>query len=362
MRLVRPLRALRGHGHARLRPRRGPPDPARAGAAGPARPGLRDRGRDGRVPASPARAAGVRPRLLGALPARDGRLGARRAAVRGAAGARRALRPATTARSCRSRARRSGSGSRGRTRSTTEPDGSLLFRGLLPHVTLGRRAAASRRAATTGGSTPEPAVLDRGRLVHSYRLEPMGDPPRRAEPPARRRPPTAYADEVMDGVRREWDDAEPGLRLAHEPALRGAAGARLRPPRRARGRAASDALDGRRRRARGALRAELPARAAGRPARAAPGSARRRAARRRGAGASGRPARPLCPEPARFAVPTDLLRPERLAYHAHRDAERRIARNRSDLMTSTLGCLNRPSQFLEPHSDSGARSAMASAT
>ncbi len=30
------------------------------------------------------------------------------------------------------------------------------------------------------------------------------------------------------------------------------------------------------------------------------------------------------PSLLRFAVPTDLLRPERVAYHAHRDAERRI--------------------------------------
>ena len=47
---------------------------------------------------------------------------------------------------------------------------------------------------------------------------------------------------------------------------------------------------------------------------AADGLLRLRAARR------GR----YAPSLLRFLIPTDVLRPERVAYHAHRDAERRI--------------------------------------
>ncbi len=79
---------------------------------------------------------------------------------------------------------------------TTEPDGSLVYRGLLPHLTWG--GARSLHAGDDYWRvTAEPAVLDRGRLVHAYRLEPMGDPRGDGVASPTAPHPTAYADEVM---------------------------------------------------------------------------------------------------------------------------------------------------------------------
>ncbi len=203
-----------------------------------------------------------------------------------------------------------------------QPDGSLVYRGLLPHLTWD-----TARSLEAGGDywqvTAEPATLDRGRLVHAYRLEPMGDPRGPGEPPPATPPPTAYAEEVMDGVRREWDDLNQGF--AWLTSL---------------------------------LPEALQARAFDH--RGGPGAARRATLWTAGAGSlvalyvlsflpgpPGDPVGPLlgalavallvdgalrlratrqgryAPSLLRFAIPADLLRPERVAYHAHRDAERR---------------------------------------
>ena len=206
---------------------------------------------------------------------------------------------------------------------TTEAGGSLVYRGLLPHLTWG-----GARNLEAGGdywrATPEPAELDRGRLVHAYRLVPVGDPRGADEPQPAPLSPTAYADEVMAGVRREWDDFNEGFAwvtsllpeelqaraydhrggpLAARRAVHWTAGGGVLaalyvlsflpgPP----GDPIGPML--------GVLALALLADAA----------LRLRAAQR------GR----YAPSLFRFAFPTDILRPERVAYHAHRDAERRI--------------------------------------
>jgi hypothetical protein len=213
-------------------------------------------------------------------------------------------------------------------RVTHESDGSLVYRGLLPHLSWG----GARNLAAGGDywrATPEPAVLDRGRLVHVYRLVPMGDPPGPGAEPPLALSPTAYADEVMDGVRREWDDLNEGfawLTSLLPEELQARAFDHRGGPSAAR-RAVSWTA------AFGSLAALyvlsfLPG-PPGDPVGPALGGlaavllidgALRFQASRRGR---------YAPSLLRFLIPTDVLRPERIAYHAHRDAERRILDARS---------------------------------
>ena len=206
---------------------------------------------------------------------------------------------------------------------TTEPDGSRVYRGLLPHLSWG-----GARNLEAGGDywrvTPEPAVLERGRLVHAYRLAPQDDPRGAGAPPPTAPHPAAYAEEVMDGVRREWDDLNQGFAwltslLSEELQARafdhrGGAPAARRATLWTAGAASLAALY---------VLSFLPG-PPGDPIGPLLGalavalladSAWRFWASRRGL---------YAPSLLRFAVPTDLLRPERVAYHAHRDAERRM--------------------------------------
>jgi hypothetical protein len=206
---------------------------------------------------------------------------------------------------------------------TQEADGSLVYRGLLPHLTWG-----GARNLTAGDdywqATAEPTRLDRGRLVHAYRLVPLGDPPGPGEPPPVPLPPTAYADEVMAGVRREWDELNEGFAwltslLSEELQARafdhcGGPPAARRAVRWTAGAGGVTALY---------VLSFLPGPPGDPvgPALAAlaallllDGALRLRASRR------GR----YAPSLLRFLIPTDVLRPERVAYHAHRDAERHI--------------------------------------
>jgi hypothetical protein len=205
---------------------------------------------------------------------------------------------------------------------TTAPDGSLVYRGLLPHLTWG-----GARNLMAGGDywrvTPEPAVLDRGRLVHVYRLEPMGDSRGPDEPLVAPRP-SCYADEVIDGVCREWDELNQGFAWLTSllPAElqarafdhRGGASAARRATLWTAGAEAFAALY---------VLSFLPG-PPGDPVGPVLGALAvlllADAALRFWASRSGR----YAPSLLRFVLPTDLLRPERVAYHAHRDAERRI--------------------------------------
>ncbi len=89
-----------------------------------------------------------------------------------------------------------------------EGDGSLVFRSLLPHLTWtgGRRLRAGDDYWMV---TPLPPALDRARLVHGYHLIPLGESADTAgpAPPS----PTAYSDEVLAQVEREWDDLMTGF-------------------------------------------------------------------------------------------------------------------------------------------------------
>ena len=209
---------------------------------------------------------------------------------------------------------------------TTAADGSLLHRGLLPHLTW-----SGARNLEAGGdywqAAAEPPLVDRGRLVYAYRLSPVAPhEPGEAEPtpPA----PTAYVDEVTRGVRDEWDQLNQGFAwltclLSDEQQAR-----------------AFDHHGG-------------------------PAAAQRHVLWTAGLGAvaavyvlsflpgpPGDPVGPLlgvlalvqlsdsvlrlvasrggryAPSVWRFAIPSDLLRPERIAYHAHRDAERQALAER----------------------------------
>ena len=206
---------------------------------------------------------------------------------------------------------------------TTAPDGSLVYRGLLPHLTWG-----GARNLMAGGdywrAAPEPAVLDRGRLVHVYRLVAMEDPRGPGEPPLVAPHPACYADEVMDGVRREWDELNQGFAwltslLPEELQARafdhrGGPSAARRATLWTAGASALAALY---------MLSFLPG-PPGDPIGPVLGAFAllllADAALRLRASRSGR----YAPSLFRFVLPTDLLRPERVAYHAHRDAERRI--------------------------------------
>jgi len=200
------------------------------------------------------------------------------------------------------------------------PDGTLVFRGLLPHLTWGgsRRLSAGRDFWSV---VPEPPVLDRGRLVYSYRLVPLADTPG-GEPQPAAPPATAYAEEVLGQVRREWDSLNEGFAwltclLSFEVQAR-AFDHRGGPPAARRPTivtAAGGGLLGL------YLASFLPGPAADPLAPMVGGlsvalladAVRRARAARRGH---------YAPSLFRFALPSEVLRPERLAFHAHRDAER----------------------------------------
>ena len=204
----------------------------------------------------------------------------------------------------------------------SSPDGALVFRGLLPHLTWGgsRRLAAGRDHC---GVVPEPPVLDRGRLVYSYRLVPLGDPPGPGEPPPSAPPPTAYAEEVVQDVRREWDGLNEGFAwltcmLSADVQAR-AFDHRGGPSAARRATMATTAAGG----ALGLyLLSFLPGGPAADPLAPFVGglsvgllvdAVRRIRATRQGR---------YAPSLFRVLLPSDSLRPERVAYHAHRDAER----------------------------------------
>jgi hypothetical protein len=90
------------------------------------------------------------------------------------------------------------------------PDGSLVFRGLLPHLTWreGRRLAAGRDYWSVERRPPE---FRGGRVVYAFRVVALGDAPEPFDasptPPA----PSAYADEVLQDVCREWDGFNEGF-------------------------------------------------------------------------------------------------------------------------------------------------------
>jgi hypothetical protein len=195
------------------------------------------------------------------------------------------------------------------------PDGTLVVRGLLPHLTWGgsRRLAAGRDYWQV---VPEPPVLEQGRLTYSYRLVPLGEPP--PSPP----PPTAYAEEVLQGLQREWDgfnEAFAWLTSMLSADAQARAFAHRGGPAAARRATTATAmvclalglymlsfLPG------GPAADPVAPLVAALAAALAVDAVRRIVAARHGR---------YAPSLFRFALPSDSLRPERVAYHAHRDAE-----------------------------------------
>ena len=203
----------------------------------------------------------------------------------------------------------------------TLPDGTLVFRGVLPHLTW----TGSRRIAAGSdywSVEPQPPVFHRGRLLYASLLVPLGDPPGAGEAAPSAPPPTAYAEEVLVEVRLEWDALNEGFAWLTSM-----------------------------------LEADVQARAFDH--RGGPSAARRATLATAIAGGilglyvlrflPGPPGDPLAPylgglavalladmvlrvratgrgqyAPSlfRWLLPSSALRPERLAYHAHRDAER----------------------------------------
>jgi len=203
------------------------------------------------------------------------------------------------------------------------PDGSVLLRSRLPHLGWDR-ARRLEAGHDYWQVEPQPPERQGRRFAYSYRLRPLGDPPEPGAPGPAPPAPTAYADEVMGGVRCEWDALNSGFAWL------------------------TSMLD-----------AELQSRAFSH--RGGPAAVRRATIATAVAGAllaiyllsflPGPPGDPLAPVVAlasllllldagrrlratwagryapsllRAVLPSQVLRPERLAYHAHRDAERRL--------------------------------------
>jgi hypothetical protein len=87
---------------------------------------------------------------------------------------------------------------------TRESDGVLVFRGLLPHLTwhTGHHVQADDDYWLVEMLPP---ALERGRLVYTYRLV-ATDGNSAPRSPRESPSPHAYAAEVWVGIRREWDD------------------------------------------------------------------------------------------------------------------------------------------------------------
>ena len=204
---------------------------------------------------------------------------------------------------------------------STEPDGTFVFRGLLPHLTWGggRRLAVGRDFWSV---TPEPPALDRGRLVYAYRIETLGEAVAPGEPGLAAPPKDAYPEEVLAQVRREWDALNEGFAWLTSmlPAdVQARAFDHRGGPLAARRATVVTAV------ATGVLGAYVLSFLPGPPADPlAPvlgclavlllaDAVRRIGTTRRGR---------YAPSLFRLLLPSDSLRPERLAWHAHRDAER----------------------------------------
>ncbi len=202
------------------------------------------------------------------------------------------------------------------------PDGTLVFRGLLPHLTW----SGSRRLSVGHdfwSVEPEPPTLDRGRLVYAYRLVPLGDAPMPGEPRPAAPPATAYAEEVLREVQQEWRSFNEGFAWltgmlsadvqARAFDHRGGPSAARRPTMAT---AVACGLLGL------YLLSFLPGGPVGDPLAPLVGGLAVGllvdAVRRVRATRAGR----YAPSLFRFALPSDSLRPERVAFHAHRHAER----------------------------------------
>ena len=217
------------------------------------------------------------------------------------------------------------------------PDGTFLFRGVLPHLTWGdgRRLSVGHDFWSVA---PEPPLLSQGRLVYSYRIEPLGEPGAPGEAGLGPPPADIYGEEVLSEVRREWDALNEGFAwltcmLAADVQAR--AFDHRGGPRAARRPTVATAL------AAGVLGAYVLSFLPGPPGDplgpflgvlavglVIDAALRIRATRRSR----------YAPSLFRFLLPSHSLPPERVACHAHRDAEREaLASHWSDLRPGDSG-------------------------
>jgi hypothetical protein len=208
-----------------------------------------------------------------------------------------------------------------------EDGDGVIVRGLLPH--LGWEAGHHVEAADEYfRAEPQTPALDRGRQVYANRLTPA-----RAEPVA---PPpalaTAYSQTVWNGIEREWDDLLTAFAwlasLLPEAVQRRAFESRGGPAR-ARRPTQVTAAAGFVFAAYVLAQPHVPGDPIGPWLRLAAillvvDGFRRISRTRRGA---------YAPSLFSFLLPCDCLRPERVAYHAHRDAERAARRLTIDTPT-----------------------------
>lgn len=96
-------------------------------------------------------------------------------------------------------------------RQERQADGSLIVRSLLPHLSWASRNLGTAPAVRVGSDywrvAALPPVIEHGRLAYAYQLWPLREPEMRADledpvPPDLRQ----YQAEVLDQVAREWDD------------------------------------------------------------------------------------------------------------------------------------------------------------
>jgi hypothetical protein len=86
-----------------------------------------------------------------------------------------------------------------------EAEGAIVVRALLPHLSWGT-AHALLVGEDRWSAVALPAAIEKGRLIHWYRLMPCLDPHAPAGTPLSSPPsPRLYQEEVREAVEREWD-------------------------------------------------------------------------------------------------------------------------------------------------------------
>jgi hypothetical protein len=201
-----------------------------------------------------------------------------------------------------------------------------VHRSRLPHVTWTPGRTLLARADYWKVVSAEPA-LEQGQMTYRYVVEPQGDEAAEGDGPPQPPTPTAYADEVLAGIRDEWDDFNHGFGwlttlFAHESQAR-AFDHRGGPAAATRATRATAVVEA-------GLGAYLVSFLPGGPAAdpVAPAVAVLGLALiadgvlRYVASARGR----YAPSLLRFVLPVHLLRPERRPYEEHRAAEREARR------------------------------------
>jgi len=90
-------------------------------------------------------------------------------------------------------------------RQQKQDDGTWVVRSTLPHLSWQEAPRFQVEGEWWMAMALSP-TKQRGRLVHAYRLTPLAEESTEGSPPPRPPGPTDYQEEVLAGVEREWDD------------------------------------------------------------------------------------------------------------------------------------------------------------